>query len=506
VTTTQQKSIKNVLEKLGASYESAGEGITISGIAYDSREVRAGNAFFCIPGEKVDGNAFAADAIAHGAACIITENKHQDPKIPQVIVKDVRLALAMIAADFYGHPSQQVRLIGVTGTNGKTTTTHLVERMMLDCGRKTGLIGTLGARWEAGDDYSESKHTTPQSSDLQRILSAMRDASCSHVAMEVSSHALSQKRVAGCNFAVAALTNITQDHLDFHKTMENYWRSKRLLFESLNDSTQNNKTAVINMDDPLAKEFLSVCGGSIRKLTYGWEDADIHVKDARFESGGSRLQLATPNGVIELKTKLTGRFNVYNTMAALAICLAENADIESLRNSLEKFPGVSGRFEVVSSEKQPEPLCIVDYAHTPDGLDNVLKAAANVVPHGGKLIVVFGCGGDRDASKRPQMGEIAESRAQEVVVTSDNPRSEDPQQIIANILAGIKRMKNVKVEPDRATAIRLAVNGASDNDVVVVAGKGHENYQILADKVIPFDDRSEVLSALRERAAVRKGS
>lgn len=496
--------MKSVLEKLGASYEMAAEGLTISGIAYDSREVRAGNAFFCIPGEKVDGNAFAADAIAHGATCIVTENKHQDPAIPQVIVPDVRLALAMIAADFYGNPSQTVRLVGVTGTNGKTTTTHLVERMMLDCGRKTGLIGTLGSRWEQGDEYSESKHTTPQSSDLQRILSAMRDASCSHVAMEVSSHALSQKRVAGSNFAVAALTNITQDHLDFHKTMENYWRSKRLLFEALNDSSQTNKTAVVNIDDPLAKEFLGVCGGSIRKLTYGWERGDICVKDARFESGGSRLQIATPRGVVELKTKLTGRFNVYNTMAALAICLAENADIESLRKSLESFPGVSGRFEVVSSEKQPEPLCIVDYAHTPDGLDNVLKAAANVVPHGGKLIVVFGCGGDRDASKRPQMGEIAENRAQEVVVTSDNPRSEEPQQIIANILAGIKRMKNVKVEPDRATAIRLAVNGASDNDVVVVAGKGHENYQILADKVIPFDDRSEVLSALRQRAAGRK--
>jgi UDP-N-acetylmuramoyl-L-alanyl-D-glutamate--2,6-diaminopimelate ligase len=484
---------------------SGDENLSIGGVTYDSRKVSNGFAFFCITGEMTDGNLFIKDAIASGAKVIVTEKQPDDSTIPWVVVPDVRQAMASLSAEFYGYPSRQLRVIGVTGTNGKTTTTHLIERLFNDCGKRTGLIGTLGARYAPGEEYSDVKHTTPQAADLQRMLATMRDGGCSYVSMEVSSHALAQKRVAACEFAVAVITNITQDHLDFHKTMENYWKSKRLLFEDLVLSTHSNKAAILNYDDPLYEQFAKAIPDKVRRLTYGWEaPADIFVKSVEWKSAGTLLTLGTPYGTVELKLKLSGRFNVYNVMAALAVCIVEGLPIDAVKASLESFGGVAGRFEVVSTGSEGEPLCIVDYAHTPDGLDNVLKAAANVRPEGGKLIVVFGCGGDRDASKRPQMGEIAENHADDVVVTSDNPRSEDPQQIIANILAGIQRMRKVKVEADRAAAIRHAVLNATEKDVVVIAGKGHENYQILGDRTIPFDDKSEVLKALEARTNPRE--
>jgi UDP-N-acetylmuramoyl-L-alanyl-D-glutamate--2,6-diaminopimelate ligase len=502
---SKQIASRLTLESLGGKFSpaiAAGDQIEITGVTYDSRKVQPGFAFFCISGEMTDGNLYIDGAIASGAKLIVTEKDPANASVPYVVVPDVRQAMALLSAEFYGYPSRQLRVIGVTGTNGKTTTTHLIENLFNNCGKQTGLIGTLGARYKAGEDYSDVKHTTPQAADLQRMLATMRDGGCSHVSMEVSSHALAQKRVAACEFAVAVLTNITQDHLDFHKTMENYWKSKRLLFEDLVLSTHSNKAAILNYDDPLYEQFAKALPDKVRRLTYGWEPpADIYVKSVEWKSNGTQLTLGTPYGNVDLRLKLSGRFNVYNVMAALAVCIVEGLGIDAVKNSLENFPGVAGRFEVVSTGSEREPLCIVDYAHTPDGLDNVLKAAANVRPDGGKLIVVFGCGGDRDASKRPQMGEIAETRADEVVVTSDNPRSEDPQQIISNILAGIQRMRNVKVEADRTSAIRQAVLNAGEKDVVVIAGKGHENYQILADRTIPFDDKSEVLKALNARQA-----
>lgn len=493
------RSIEPVLTLLEAKPTNGSSlDIEISDIAYDSREVKPGSAFCCIEGQTVDGNQFISQAIANGAVCIISEKDNVSCAVPYFRVPDVSLALALIADHVFDHPSRKLRLIGVTGTNGKTTTTHLVEQILTSSGKKVGLIGTLGARWPGQIKYQNIKHTTPQSSDLHRILAAMVETGCTHVAMEVSSHALAQKRVAGCNFAAACLTNITQDHLDFHQTMENYWSSKRRLFEMLNDSSQSPKTAVINIDDPLSSQFLNACKGT--KITYGFDKkADIHVKAVNFDFNGTRLVVGTAGGDLDLKLKLIGRFNVYNVMAAIALTLAEGISPTAIKQSLGNFGGVSGRFEVVSAEATQEPLCIVDYAHTPDGLDNVLRTARNVVPTGGKLIVVFGCGGDRDSSKRPQMGEIAEQYADKVIVTSDNPRTEDPQAIIANILAGIKRLNKVVVEPDRATAIHLAVREASNNDVVMVAGKGHENYQLVKDQIIPFDDRTEVRSALSER-------
>lgn len=505
-----QKPLRPVLKTLGVSESSvsvAALETTISGIAYDSRKVEPGHAFFCIEGQKLDGNRFIKDAIERGAACVFSQRETESATVPTIVVPDTKLALALVADEFFGNPSSHLRLIGVTGTNGKTTTTHLVEHILCHAGHKAGLIGTLGARWSGHDGaqaYYDMHHTTPQASDLQELLADMVAKGQSHVAMEVSSHALALKRVAGCNFASACLTNLTQDHLDFHKTMEHYWNSKRVLFEQLVASSQPNKTAVINRDDPLANEFLRAIKGDVKIWTYGWnEPADAYVDSAEFDFKGSLLKLQTPAGPLSLKLRLNGRFNVYNVMAAILLCLPEGVDLAVCKTALEDFGGVPGRFETVYSAHKDtehnEPLCIVDYAHTPDGLDNVLKAARALVPADGRLIVVFGCGGDRDSSKRPQMGEIAENRADDVIVTSDNPRSEDPEKIIADILAGIKRMKGVQVQPDRATAIQLAVRQASSRDIVVIAGKGHETYQILADRTIDFDDRTEVQKALRQR-------
>lgn len=496
-------SVTDSLTRLQARYVGVDDSkLSISGISFDSRKVHSGDAFFCIPGQNFDGHKFIRDAVAGGASLVVTEREFDDATVPQIIVPDVRLALGVVAAAFYGNPSRSLRLIAVTGTNGKTTTTHLVQHILNHSGQRAGLIGTLGAK-TAGDTskYVDVKHTTPESADLQRLIKQMLDADSNYVAMEVSSHALVQKRVAGCEFAVACLTNVTQDHLDFHKTMEAYWRAKRILFEDIAGSTQSNRAVVLNADDPLYDEFRSATkSDAVKQISYGWNaPADIHVVSMRYSQGTTALALATPAGQIEMRLRLTGRFNMYNTMAAVAICLHEGITLAQIKTALEDFPGVAGRFEAVSSSREGEPLVVVDYAHTPDGLDNVLKTAVGLVPEGGKLIAVFGCGGDRDSSKRPQMARIAETHADEVIVTSDNPRSEDPQQIIANILSGISRMKIVTVEPDRAAAIALAVARAGEKDVVVVAGKGHEDYQILADRTIDFDDRKEVLKALQAR-------
>lgn len=482
--------------------------VKVSGIAYDSRAVEPGFAFFSIEGQKQDGNTFINHAIEKGATVVFSEKRSGPYSVPVVIVPDARAALAAFACAFYDNPSKKLRVLGVTGTNGKTTTTHLLEHIFNHAGKKTGLIGTLGARLPGSgneSEYLDVKHTTPQASDLQALFYTMVEKGVSHVAMEVSSHALALSRVAGTTFAGAALTNITQDHLDFHITMENYWRAKRILFESLVEGKDQSKpTAVVNLDDEYAAHFVEVCRG-VNLITYGMgKEASVHPLEAAFDFAGTRLTLATPGGDIAFTTRLTGQFNLYNVMAAMAIALGEGLSKEEVAEALRDFPGVSGRFEVVPAKKNGKtfaaPLCIVDYAHTPDGLENVLKAARALVPAQGKLIAVFGCGGDRDSSKRPQMGEIAETLADQVVVTSDNPRSEDPQQIIADILAGIKRLKDVTVESDRADAITMAVKTASDQDVIVVAGKGHETYQILKDRTIDFDDRKEVAKALCARS------
>ena len=480
--------------------------IVLSGLSHDSRHVKAGDAFFCLSGEHFDGNNFAKDAVAKGALLVVSENASLECSAPVVVVDDVRLALALASNAFYESPSSKLRLLGVTGTNGKTTNTYLVKHILNHAGKQAGLVGTLGSHWTGADGIphvDESLHTTPQAPELQQTLARMLADGISHVVMEASSQALALKRVDGCQFASACLTNITQDHLDFHKTMEQYWHAKLRLFELLNASAAANKHAIVNLDEPYAPQFLKVVSKDVKVLTYSWSgQADLNVRSAQFDFSGTHLELATPAGDCRLHLKLNGPFNVYNVMSALSICLSEGVPLEVCKQALELFAGVPGRFQIVSSKEAEaieEPLCIVDYAHTPDGLRNILNAARTLVPSKGKLIAVFGCGGDRDTSKRPQMGEIAEQLADAVIVTSDNPRTENPEKIISEILAGINRLAAVQVEPDRARAIDQAVTGAQTKDVIVIAGKGHENYQILADKTISFDDRAHVKSALKLR-------
>jgi len=334
----------------------------------------------------------------------------------------------------------------------------------------------------------------------------MAENKVEYVVMEVSSHALALHHVAGTQFACACLTNITQDHLDFHKSMEGYWRSKRRLFEQLSTSSKDNKAAIANSDDSLTSQFLSAVSPEVNKLTYSYNTksgATLNLLSAEYKFDCSQLTMAGPEGEFSLNLKIGGPFNVYNAMAAFLICYAQGIEIALIIKALSTFSGVPGRFEIVRSatngDAKKEPLVIVDYAHTPDGLENILNAARVLVPSDGKLVAVFGCGGDRDASKRPLMGKLAYKLADKVIITSDNPRSEDPQKIIADILAGINRLSDVKVEADRAEAIKSALVNSSPNDVIVIAGKGHETYQILGSKTIDFDDRKHARDSLLAR-------
>ena len=486
--------------------------LTVKGISCDSRKVKAGDAFFCIIGQNLNGEKFAAEAINKGAVCVFSENPELKVSVPLIAVKDIQLALALAADFIFEHPSKKLRVLGITGTNGKTTITYIVQHILSKAGHSTGLIGTLGAHWQNDNGVACSEEfgqTTPQAPEWQSVLARMAADGVTHVVMEVSSHALALKRGYGCHFASACLTNITQDHLDFHKTMEKYWRAKLMLFAHLIESTKTGKSAIINLDDPLSYEFLKVVENdkSVKKLTYSCKlPADIYLESAEFDFSGSHLVLETPTGLYQLDLALNGPFNVYNVEAAILICLAEGVKMEVCKQALEEFAGVPGRFQIVSSgnkgKRDKEPLCIVDYAHTPDGLENILKAARTLVPPSGKLWAVFGCGGDRDTAKRPLMGEIAERLADEIVVTSDNPRSEDPDKIIADILTGIRKLSTVRVEADRAKAIELAVAQSGEQDIVVIAGKGHENYQILKDKTITFDDSEQVKQALARKLLV----
>jgi len=378
-------------------------------------------------------------------------------------------------------------LIGITGTNGKTTVTHLVQKILELSGEKCALIGTLGYKLSSDGEYKEAKHTTPQAPELQATLDLIKNKEgIQNVAMEVSSHALEQNRVGGCVFKGAVLTNLTQDHLDYHITMDNYFESKAILFKGLNAGD----FAVINIDDKYAKRFIEVIPEGVRILTYGVKnDADLIAKDVTFSLHGAEFNCKTLEGEKKVKLQMNGMFSVYNVLAALAVGHALNIDLDVCIKSLENTNGVAGRFEIVANN----PLVIVDYAHTPDGLENVLTAAREITPEGSKLICLFGCGGDRDATKRPKMGAIAEKLSDKIVITSDNPRSEDPQQILTDVLSGLKSMnaQHVFVEADRGKAIVLLKTISEKNDVVLIAGKGHEDYQILKDKTIHFDDREE---------------
>lgn len=461
--------------------------IDITGISYNSKTTKKGDIFVCLVGEHTDGHEFAQNAIEAGAAALLVEKKVEGTKIPQVVVASTRHKIADIADRFYSSPSKGINLIGITGTNGKTTVTHLIQKIFEENNQKCALIGTLGYKLSSNGEYRDAKHTTPQAPELQATLRMIKDVEkIDNVVMEVSSHALDQNRVGGCRFNGAVFTNLTQDHLDYHITMDNYFKAKALLFEHLKE----NDFAVINADDEYGDRFISVVPEGVRVLTYGVrQQSDVMARNINFSLNGAEFTLVANAKEHKVNLHMNGMFSVYNVLAAVTAALAIGIDIETALKALQNVKGVAGRFEVVVKK----PLVIVDYAHTPDGLENVLKSAREITPEDGKLICLFGCGGDRDATKRPKMGAIAEKLADKIVITSDNPRSEDPQTIITDIIAGLKSIntESVIVEPDRGTAIALLKTIANNNDVVVIAGKGHEDYQILKDKTIHFDDREE---------------
>jgi len=469
-------------------------GVEIGGIRYDSRQVGPGDLFACLPGTKVHGHRFISEVTAAGAAALLVEDAELAPAgVPTVVSADSRETLAWMSAAFYDYPADSLTLVGVTGTNGKTTVTTLLWRILRAAGHPAGLIGTMA--YHIGDEVLKAPHTTPQSPDLQELLAKMRDAGLTHAVMEVSSHALCQHRVTGCRFAAAAFTNLTQDHLDYHGTLEAYREAKLDLFANPRYQPVNRRMiGVINADDPSAPLFVKRALGPVRQ--FGLTGGDYRAVDIELRPDGSSFQLLHPRGTTPVILQLVGSFNVSNALAALALAIELGIDSAVATGAAALVPPVDGRFQRVPASGNGKPTVVVDYAHTPDGLEKVLSTAHEIAP--GRVVVVFGCGGDRDRTKRPKMAAVTAKWARDIIVTSDNPRSEVPGHIIDDILAGFtsEQMARVRVEPDRAAAIRQAVSIAAPADLVVLAGKGHEDYQIFADRTIHFDDREEAARIL----------
>ena len=459
--------------------------IEVTGISYNSKTTQKGDIFVCLRGEYTDGHKYFKMAEENGAVAFVCEEE-LETDLPQVIVKSTRHQIADFAAAFYEYPSKNLNIVGITGTNGKTTVSHLVQKIFENNNQKCGLIGTLGHKFSSEDTYHDAKHTTPQAPELQKLLRTFDEKGINNVCMEVSSHALDQNRVGGIDYKCAVITNLTQDHLDYHILMENYFEAKAILFRGLKEGCY----AVLNADDEDYEKFRAIVPNGVKIVTYGIKkDADLKASNIQYSIHGAKFDVTTKDGEYKLDLNLNGAFSVYNTLCAMAVAVAYGMSYEVSIDTLNNVQNVAGRFEIVHKT----PLVIVDYAHTPDGLENVLKAAREITPEGSKLICLFGCGGDRDTTKRPKMGSIAEKFADKVIITSDNPRSENPNQIISDIVAGLKSMNpdKVFVEPDRGKAIRLSKSISTEKDVIVLAGKGHEDYQILADKTIHFDDREE---------------
>ncbi|MGI8505783.1 MAG: UDP-N-acetylmuramoyl-L-alanyl-D-glutamate--2,6-diaminopimelate ligase [Solirubrobacteraceae bacterium] len=467
--------------------------VEVSGIAYDNREVMPGTLFFCVPGFTRDGHDFAPDAVSRGAAALVVQ-RQLGLGVAEVQVASVREAMAPAAAAFYGDPTAHLQIAGVTGTNGKTTTAFLLRALLEADGRQTGLLGTVKSI--IGGAERGVERTTPEAIDLQKTFRTMLEAGDQACVMEVSSHALELHRADAIHFAAAIFTNLTQDHLDFHPTMEDYFNAKRALFER----GEPPAAAIINADDPYGARLV---GELERPVTFAIRgQASYRAWDVRTELWGSTFTVNTPDGVLELKSPLRGEFNVYNVLAALAAARALGVPAQTCAEAIATAGQVPGRFESVDAG-QPFAV-VVDYAHTPDSLENVLEAARALTDH--RVLVVFGCGGDRDRGKRPLMGEIASRLADRAIVTSDNPRSEDPEAIISQILAGAG--PDVLHEADRRAAIGQAIAAAGAGDIVVIAGKGHEQGQEFADGFkLPFDDVTvalEILSGTPAGAAALK--
>ncbi|MBD2305312.1 UDP-N-acetylmuramoyl-L-alanyl-D-glutamate--2,6-diaminopimelate ligase [Chroococcidiopsis sp. FACHB-1243] len=476
--------------------------LEVKGLTTNSHACQVGDLFIGMPGTRVDGGEFWQSAIASGAIAALVssqvalkgaEGTQGAEEACIIAARDMVRACAGVAAAFYGYPATQMRLVGVTGTNGKTTTTHLIEFFLQQAKLSTALFGTLYSRW-AGFEQTAA-HTTPFAVELQQQLANAVQAGTQVAVMEVSSHALAQGRVLGCPFEVGVFTNLTQDHLDFHRDMEDYFAAKALLFSP--EYLQGR--AIINTDDPYGQRLIQqlpperVWSYSVQAET----TADFYLSDLGYEPTGVSGKLHTPAGEVEFRSPLVGQYNLANLLAAVAAALHLGVDLQLIANVLPQFAGVPGRMERVQVSPHQDISAIVDYAHTPDSLENLLKAARPFIP--GKMICVFGCGGDRDRTKRPKMGKIAADLADVVYVTSDNPRTEDPERILQDILAGIPNTIDPFVICDRATAIQTAIQQAQSGDGVLIAGKGHEDYQILGTEKIHFDDREQARNALRIR-------
>jgi UDP-N-acetylmuramoyl-L-alanyl-D-glutamate--2,6-diaminopimelate ligase len=471
--------------------------VEVRGLQYDSRRVGRGDCFVALRGGGADGHAFVQQAINSGAVAVVVEYDDAVPDslcmhagVIKIVVTNSRKSLALMSANYYGHPSKNMRVIGVTGTNGKTTSTHLIRAILEAAGETVGLIGTIEYRF--GQETIPATHTTPESLELNELLSRMHKAGCTSVSMEVSSHALHQFRVHGIEFRAAAFTNLTQDHLDYHKSMDEYFQAKKILFDMLSDKAW----AVTNRDDDWGRRLF--VSSRSNALSYGFDaGADVRVVNADLSIHGSAITLEYRGASTSFSSPLIGRFNVYNTLTAYSVGLALGVPREAMKQGIAGLQVVRGRFERI-----PSPAgwtAIIDYAHTPDALEKCLRTIHDVLPKDrrGKIITVFGAGGDRDKTKRPRMGAVASELSDLTIVTSDNPRTEDPEVIINDIFAGVLPSRQVDREVDRRKAIERALGLAGNGDVVLIAGKGHEDYQVIGTKRNPFSDREVVEEFLR---------
>jgi UDP-N-acetylmuramoyl-L-alanyl-D-glutamate--2,6-diaminopimelate ligase len=485
---------RGLIQADAAVQAEAGVGV-VGGVVYDSRQLQRGDVFVALKGQHADGLLFARQAIERGAAAVVAEQPPPtDVHVPWAIVHDARLALAVLAATFFGNPSGEMQVVGITGTNGKTTTAHLVASIFDQAGVPCGVLGTVGYR--IGSELREATRTTPEAPDVQRLLREMRDRGCGACAMEVSSHALSLRRVDAMTFAAAIFTNLTRDHLDFHADMEDYFQAKRRLFEML----PRDAPSAINADDPRGPSLLAAGG---KPITYAIaKRADVTPGPLSVSIGGLTFDVRTPRGTLAVRSSLVGRPNVYNILAAVTAAIGLDLPTDAIEKGIAGLEGVPGRFQVVS-RRPDEVTVVVDYAHTDDALRNLLETARPLAT--GRLITVFGCGGDRDRTKRPLMGAVAGRLSDVIVITSDNPRSEDPQRIIEEIQRGITSdtrrdsTQRVATIVDRGEAIARAIQLAGAGDLVLIAGKGHEQYQVIGDKVLPFDDVAVAREALTRR-------
>ncbi len=505
-------SLPSDLEPTCRMLDTPNDDPAIRGIAYDSRLVKPDDLFFALRGSTADGHDYLAQTFERGAAAAIVESvpEHLDPSGLSIVVPDSRRALAPISTRFFGNPSSELDLIGITGTNGKTSTTYLIESILRETNTRVGVIGTLEIRY--ADERQPAVNTTPESYEIQRSLRAMRDCDVNTVVMEVSSHGLALGRVFGCTFGVAALTNLTQDHLDFHGTMEVYRDAKAELFDRY---LAEDGAAVVNIDDPSAEDFLRTAkraGARIIRVSRRSDaDAEVRLERAEVSLDGSDARFSLPSGSIDLRIPLVGDFNLENALVACGVAVALEISAQHIEDGIANCPQVPGRVERVPTARADEPTVIVDYAHTPDAIEKLLATLRPLAK--GRLITVFGCGGDRDRGKRPLMAEAVSHWSDRVVATSDNPRTEDPLQILKDVEEGLAELQCVDAEalertdrsytmtPDRRRAIETAIGIARTGDMVVIAGKGHEDYQIVGHERLPFLDREEARVALDRRGA-----